>query len=142
MGRHRAAHLWIASFATEGGQKSFDAHLSAARDAIARALSIEPDLPNALLARATIETNFDFNWNAATQTVTKALALAPADPNIVIAAGNLEKHAETRIVHSNSIGKQSTWTRSMPKPGRFSPLIWRQRSDLQKRRRNTRGWLS
>ena len=84
------AHLWIASFATEGGQKSFDAHLAAARDAIARALSIEPDLTNGLLARATIETNFDFNWNAAAQTVTKALALAPADPNIVIAAGNLE----------------------------------------------------
>jgi len=57
---------------------------------VTRALSIEPDLPNGLLARATIETNFDFNWNAAAQTVGKALALAPADPNIVIAAANLE----------------------------------------------------
>jgi adenylate cyclase len=83
-------HLWFAGFSTEGGQKSFDAHLAAARDAIARALSIEPDLPNGLLARASIETNFDFNWNAAAQTVNKALALAPADPYIVIAAGNLE----------------------------------------------------
>ena len=84
------SHLWIAAFATEGGQKTFDAHLAAARDAIARALSIEPDLTNGLLARASIETNFDFNWNAAGQTVSKALALAPADPNILIAAGNLE----------------------------------------------------
>ena len=83
-------HLWFSAFATEGGQKSFDAHLAAARDATARALSIEPDLTNGLLARATIETNFDFNWNVAAQTVTKALALAPADPNILIAAGNLE----------------------------------------------------
>jgi len=80
----------LAAFSTEGGQKTFDAHLAAARDAIARALSIEPDLSNGLLAQATIETNFDFNWNAAAQTVSKALALAPADPNVLIAAGNLE----------------------------------------------------
>src|SRR5881397_3957907 len=45
-------HLWLAGFSTEGGQKSFDAHLVAARDAAARALSIEPDLTNGLLARA------------------------------------------------------------------------------------------
>ena len=83
-------NVWLAAFATEGGQKSLDAHLASARDGIARALSIEPNLPNALLARANIETNFDFNWNAAAQTVSKALALAPADPNILIAAGNLE----------------------------------------------------
>jgi adenylate cyclase len=83
-------NLWLAAFSTEGGQKGFDAHLASARDAVARALSIEPDLPNGLLARATIETNFDFNWNGAAQTVAKALALAPADPNIVIAAANLE----------------------------------------------------
>ncbi|MGA7273460.1 MAG: adenylate/guanylate cyclase domain-containing protein [Candidatus Udaeobacter sp.] len=83
-------NTWLAAFSTEGGQKTFDAHLASARDAIARALSIEPDLPAALLARATIETNFDFNWNGAALTVSKALALAPADPNILIAAGNLE----------------------------------------------------
>jgi len=83
-------HLWFAGFSTEGGQKNFDAHLAAARDATARALSIEPNLTNGLLARATIETNFDFNWNAAAQTVSKALALAPADPNILMAAANLE----------------------------------------------------
>src|SRR5436853_2696256 len=83
-------HLWFSAFATEGGQKTFDAHLASARDAVARALSIEPNLPNGLLAQATIETNVDFNWHAAAQTVAKALALAPADPNIVIAAANLE----------------------------------------------------
>ena len=83
-------HTWIAGFATEGGQKTFDAHLASARDAIARALAIEPALPDALYARAWIETNFDFNWSAATQTVSKAMALAPADPNVLIAAANLE----------------------------------------------------
>ncbi len=83
-------HTWIAGFATEGGQKAFDAHLASARDAVARALAIESDLPDALYARAWIETNFDFNWSAATQTVSKAMALAPADPNVLIAAANLE----------------------------------------------------
>jgi adenylate cyclase len=83
-------HTWIAGFATEGGQKAFDAHLASARDAVARALAIEPDLPDALYARAWLETNFDFNWSAATQTVSKAMALAPADPNMLIAAANLE----------------------------------------------------
>ena len=90
-------HTWIAGFAAEGGQKIFDAHLASARDAIARALSIEPDLPEALYARAWIETNFDFNWSAATQTVSKAMALAPADPNVLIAAANLE----TALGHSD-----------------------------------------
>src|SRR6202040_1033509 len=83
-------HTWIAGFATAGGQKVFDEHLAAAHDAITRALAIEPDLPDALYARAWIETNFDFNWSAATQTVSKAMALAPADPNVLIAAANLE----------------------------------------------------
>src|ERR1700724_537515 len=83
-------HGWLAAFSTEGGQKTFDANLSSARDAATRALSIEPNLPEALLARGSIETNFDFNWNGAAQTLSKALALAPADPSIVIAAGNLE----------------------------------------------------
>jgi tetratricopeptide (TPR) repeat protein len=64
--------------------------LASARDAIARALAIEPDLPDALYARAWIETNFDFNWSAATRTVNKGMALAPADPNMLIAAANLE----------------------------------------------------
>ena len=50
--------VWLCAFATEGGLKSFDANLSSARDATARALAIEPDLPEALLARASIETNF------------------------------------------------------------------------------------
>src|SRR5438046_6169852 len=83
-------HTWIAGFATEGGQDVFDAHLASGRAAVARALAIEPDLPDALYARAWLETNFDFNWSAATQTVSKAMALAPADPNMLIPAANLE----------------------------------------------------
>src|ERR1043166_1050251 len=62
-------NTWIAGFSTAGGQKSFDAHLASARDALSRALAIDPEFPDALYARAWIETNFDFNWSAATQTV-------------------------------------------------------------------------
>jgi TolB-like protein/class 3 adenylate cyclase/Flp pilus assembly protein TadD len=83
-------HSWFSAFSTAGGQKAFDAHLASARDAVARALAIEPELPEGLFARATIQTNFDFDWNGAAQTLSKALALAPADPNVVIAAANLE----------------------------------------------------
>src|SRR5438067_6265712 len=83
------ANIWYCNFATEGGLKSFDAHLAAARDAIARALAIEPDLPDALFARSMIQTNFDFDWKGADETLRKALALAPQDPGLLAQAGNL-----------------------------------------------------
>ncbi|PYL63831.1 MAG: hypothetical protein DMF20_11730 [Verrucomicrobia bacterium] len=83
------ANIWYCNFATEGGLKSFDAHLAAARDAIARALAIEPDLPDALFARSMIQTNFDFDWKGADETLRKALTLAPQDPALLAQAGNL-----------------------------------------------------
>src|SRR5215472_275464 len=55
-------HVWDCNYATEGGQKGFNAHLAAARQSVERALSLEPDLPEALSARAMIETNFDYDW--------------------------------------------------------------------------------
>src|SRR5216117_3663286 len=67
-------HVWDCNYATEGGQKGFNAHLAAAREALDRALALEPDLPEALFARATIETNFDYNWKGAAETLRKALA--------------------------------------------------------------------
>jgi TolB-like protein len=44
-------HVWDCNYATEGGQKSFNAHLAAAREAVERALTLEPDLPDACLPR-------------------------------------------------------------------------------------------
>src|SRR5438552_6537940 len=82
-------HVWDCNYATEGGQKAFNAHLAAAREALERALALEPDLPDALFARATIETNFDYNWKGAAETLRKALALAPQDPTLLMWAGNL-----------------------------------------------------
>src|SRR6185369_3161060 len=77
------------NFGAEGGQKGFNAHLSAAREAVEKALAIEPDLPEALSARAMIETNFDYNWKGAAETLRKALTLAPQDPALLMEAGNL-----------------------------------------------------
>ena len=90
-------HVWDCMYATEGGQKEFNEHLAAARDAVERALALEPDLPDALFPRATIETNFDCNWKGAAETLRKALALAPQDPALVMWAGNLAgARGETR----------------------------------------------
>jgi TolB-like protein/Tfp pilus assembly protein PilF len=82
-------HVWDCNYATEGGQKGFNDHLAAARDAVERALALEPDLPEALFPRAMIETNFDYNWKGAGETLRKALALAPQDPALLMWAGNL-----------------------------------------------------
>src|SRR5205814_702326 len=80
---------WDCNYATEGGQKGFNAHLAAAREAVERALSLEPDLPDALFARSMIQTNFDYNWKGAAETLRKALTLAPQDPALLMQAGNL-----------------------------------------------------
>jgi len=82
-------HVWDCNYATEGGQKGFNDHLAAARDAVERALALEADLPEALFPRAMIETNFDYNWKGAAETLRKALALAPQDPALLMEAGNL-----------------------------------------------------
>src|SRR5438094_317415 len=82
-------HVWDCNYATEGGQKGFNAHLAAAREALERALALEPDLPKALFARPTYETNFDDNWNGAAETLLKAPRLAPLDPALLMQAGNL-----------------------------------------------------
>ncbi len=82
-------HVWDCNYATEGGQKGFKAHLAAAREALDRALALEPDLPEALFARAMIQTNFDYDWKGAAETLRKALALAPQDSALLMEAGNL-----------------------------------------------------
>ena len=82
-------HVWDCNYASEGGQKGFNAHLAAAREAVERSLALEPDLPDALFARSMIQTNFDFDWKGAAETLHKALALAPQDPALLMEAGNL-----------------------------------------------------
>src|SRR6266403_1615763 len=47
-------HLWFCKYSTQGGLAIFDAELARARDAATRALTLEPNLPEALRARADI----------------------------------------------------------------------------------------
>jgi TolB-like protein/tetratricopeptide (TPR) repeat protein len=82
-------HIWDCNYATQGGQQGFNAHLAAAREAVERALTIEPNLPEALYAQAVIETNFDYDWKRAAETLRRALALAPQDPALLMWAGSL-----------------------------------------------------
>jgi TolB-like protein/Flp pilus assembly protein TadD len=82
-------HMWYSKFSTEAGRTGFNAHLTRARECVARALALEPNLPEALRARADIQLSFDFDCKGAGKTLRSALALAPADPAILTDAGNL-----------------------------------------------------
>jgi adenylate cyclase len=82
-------HIWHCQFSTEGGQTGFDSQLAKARECTARALALEPNLPEALGARASLQLYFDFDWKGAAETLRTARALAPADPSLLITAGNL-----------------------------------------------------
>jgi adenylate cyclase len=81
-------HVWYCNFSTED-RAAFDAHLARAREGAARALALEPNLPEALRVRAEIQLNFDFDWKGAGETLRTALALAPADPALLTDAGSL-----------------------------------------------------
>ena len=82
-------HVWICGYSTGFGRTGFDEHLARAREASARALAIEPNLPEALLTRALIQLNFDYDWKGANETSKAALALAPANAQLLILAGNV-----------------------------------------------------
>jgi TolB-like protein/cytochrome c-type biogenesis protein CcmH/NrfG len=83
------AHLFLCDFGGGGGRAAFDAHLASARDATARAIALEANLPEALRARAHIQHNYDFNWKGADESLQTALRLAPADSALFVAAGNV-----------------------------------------------------
>jgi TolB-like protein/Tfp pilus assembly protein PilF len=83
------AHIWLAGFSSEIGRAVFETNLTSGREATARALALEPKLPEALLARAELQLNFDFDWNGAAENLRTALALAPANPDLLIVAGSL-----------------------------------------------------
>src|SRR5436190_4987240 len=98
-------HLWYCSFSTQG-LADFDAHLAKAREAAGRALSIEPNLPEALRVRAETQLNFDFDWKGAGETLRGALALAPADPALLIDAGTLAA-AKGDMTHGIALYRQA-----------------------------------
>jgi TolB-like protein/Flp pilus assembly protein TadD len=81
-------HNWDCQYSTVGGQSTFDASIKAAEDATARAVALEPKLPEALLARSQVEI-LNYNWNAAAETLHSAVALSPTNPVVLFMAANL-----------------------------------------------------
>src|SRR4029077_13574915 len=82
-------HMWYCGLSSAIGRAGFDDHLARAREAAARALAIEPILPECVVARSKIQLNFDFGGNGGIETVLSALALAAGDPERVSSAGNV-----------------------------------------------------
>jgi TolB-like protein len=136
------AHIWYCNFSTEGGQKGFNAHLAAAREAVQKALAIEPDLPEALYARAAIETNFDYDLNGAAETVRKALAVAPEDPSLLMWAGSLASDRGQLTQALDFCRRAVAVDPVNPLSGNFSRLLCRSWDARRKRARNTRARLS
>ncbi len=93
------SHLWMCGFGGEVGRAGFDAHLASAREATARAIEVEHDLPEALRARADIQLHYDFDWKGADDSLRTALRLAPADSALFIAAGNVA-NARGDVAHA------------------------------------------
>src|SRR5262249_7394106 len=83
------SHLFLCDFGGGIGRAGFDAHLASAREATARALTLEGNLPEALRAHAHIQLNYDFDWKGADASLQTALRLAPADSTLFIWAGNV-----------------------------------------------------
>src|SRR5436190_5749935 len=67
----------------------FSAGLTRARETADRALQLNPDLPEALTARFSIQFLYDFDWKGGAETIKKAQALAPSDPVILISAAEV-----------------------------------------------------
>lgn len=82
-------HAWECLFDGALDRTGFDRHLTDAREATARAHSLEPNLPEALRVRALIQLSFDFDWKGAAETLRNALALAPTNVALLVSAGNL-----------------------------------------------------
>ncbi len=83
------AHTWICEYSTEAGE--FNAQLASAREAVARALALEPKLPEALSARAEIQLFVDFDWVGSAETLRQARELVPADPDLLVLASQLAR---------------------------------------------------
>ena len=75
--------------ATRLGGRASTLTLRSAREATARALELERDLPEALRVRAHIQLSYDFDWKGANDSVQTAIRLAPADSTLFIAAANV-----------------------------------------------------
>jgi len=70
------------NYVTGFGDGDFTAGYEEARASALRALEIDPDLPEGLLALAIIQIAYDWDWAAADTSLTRALELRPGDTEI------------------------------------------------------------
>jgi tetratricopeptide (TPR) repeat protein len=81
----RVWNLWT-GWSDKLTRAQFDDGVVRARDAVDRALKLDPNLPEALTARFAIQFDFDFDWKGGAETIKRAKALAPSDPVTLISA--------------------------------------------------------
>jgi TolB-like protein len=67
----------------------FAAGLAQARKAADRGLELDPDLPEALIARFEIQFNYDYDWKGGAATIERARTLAPSDPVVLKSAAQV-----------------------------------------------------
>src|SRR5439155_24949577 len=65
-------HVWECFYSGELNRTDFDKHLADAREAAARALALEPTLPEALAVRSKIQLALDFDWKQGAETLRAA----------------------------------------------------------------------
>ena len=74
---------------TQSGYLDYDKGVTLARDAIEKALAIDPNRPSVLARLANIQNQFDWNWAGAEATIQKALELDPLDSRVLGSAGTM-----------------------------------------------------
>ena len=84
-----AALSWAETFAAITGDGGLEAGIARARDAAERALALEPDLTEGLLARGGVQFWYDFELSKAQETFDNALRSAPFHPEVLQAAAML-----------------------------------------------------
>jgi len=81
-------------YATQGGQSYIDLHqgYAQARQAVQKALELNPNLPQGLVAKATIQLSYDWDWDGAEASLRRALELAPGDVDALTRLGELKRN--------------------------------------------------
>jgi TolB-like protein/Flp pilus assembly protein TadD len=78
---------WAETLAAIIGNAPLDEGIERSREAAARSLALQPDLPEALIASGWIQLWYDFDWKGAEATFARAIELAPSNAEVLAARG-------------------------------------------------------
>ena len=84
-----ASLSWAETYRAIVGHVELDPAIVRAREAVARALALEPDLPEGHLALGTIRHWYDFDWKGAEASYRRALEFAPSNADVIRSLGTL-----------------------------------------------------